>query len=68
VEGLPRLVQRKGEAAGEYGAFAPKGTVSRKARTPGIGDEDPVPASSGAQPAAKFNSSPAASQGTIDAR
>jgi hypothetical protein len=27
-----------------------------------------VPASSGAQPAATFNSSPAPSQGTIDAR
>jgi hypothetical protein len=47
----------KGEAASEYGAFAPKGTVSRKAQTPGKGDEDPVPASSGAQPTAKFNSS-----------
>jgi hypothetical protein len=68
VEDLPRLVQRKGEAASEYGAFASKGSVSRKAQTPGKGDEDPVPASSGAQPAAKFNSSPAPSQGTIDAR
>lgn len=68
MEDLPRLVQRKGEAASEYGAFAPKASVSRKAQTPGKGDEDPVPASSGAQPAAKFNSSSAPSQGTIDAR
>ncbi len=35
---------------------------------PGKGDEDPIPASSGAQPAAKSNSSAALSQGTIDAR
>lgn len=35
MEDLPRLVQRKGEAASEYGAFAPKGSVSRKAQTPG---------------------------------
>jgi len=68
VEGLPRLVRRKGEAASEYGAFAPKRTASRKAHTPGKGDEDPVPASSGAQPAAKFSSSPAPSQDIIDGR
>jgi len=53
--------------ASGYDAFAPKGTVSRKAQTPGKGDEDPAPASSGAQPAAKFNTSPAPSQGIIDA-
>jgi hypothetical protein len=55
VEDLPQLVQQNGEAASEYGAFAPKGTVSRKAQTPGKGDEDPVPASSGAQPAGFHN-------------
>jgi hypothetical protein len=63
VEGLPRLVRRKGEAASEYDTFAPKRTVSRKAHTPGKGDEDPMPASSGAQPAAKFSSSPGAQPG-----
>lgn len=63
MEDLPRLARRKGEAASEYGAFAPKRAVSRKAQTPGKGDEDPVPASSGAQPAAKFSSSPGAQPG-----
>ncbi len=53
----------RGTAASEYDTFAPKRTVSRKAHTPGKGDEDPMPASSGAQPAAKFSSSPGAQPG-----
>jgi len=68
MEGLPRLVRRKGITASEYDAFARKAQSAGKAHTPGKGDEDPASASSGAQPAAKFNSSPAPSQGTIDAR
>ena len=59
---------KRGITASEYDTFAPKRTVSRKAHTPGKADEDPMPASSGAQPAAKFSSSPAPSQGIIDAR
>ena len=69
MKGLPRLVRRKRSiAASEYDTFAPKRTVSRKAHTPGKGDEDPMPdaASSGAQPAAKFSSSPGAQPGIID--
>jgi hypothetical protein len=44
VKGLPRLVRRERSiAASEYDTFAPKHTVSRKAHTPGKGDEDPMP-------------------------
>ena len=44
VQGPPRLIRRKGStAASEYDTFAAKPTVSRKAHTPGKGDEDPMP-------------------------
>jgi len=68
VEDLPRLVQRNGEAASEYGASPPERHSQPESTDAWERRRGSGAASSGAQPAAKFNCSPAPSQGTIDAR
>ena len=58
----------RGIAASEYDTFAPKRAVSRKSTHAGKGDEDPMPALSGAQRRRNSAAPPAPSQGIIDDR
>ena len=68
MEGLPRLVRRKGYSGKRIRHVRPETRSQPESTHAGKGDEDPMPALSGAQPAAKFSSSPAPSQGIIDDR
>jgi hypothetical protein len=54
VEGLPRLVRRKGYSRKRIRHVRPETRSQPESTHAGKGDEDPMPASSGAQPAAKF--------------